>query len=97
MEAQMPFKSVLSVAYVGHRGYHAWQVYDINQVQAGTTQPALCRGVNINQLRPYKGYAAIQEEESTVNSMYNGLQLSWTRRYANGFMFGLSYTFSSEL
>ena len=97
MEAQMPLKSVLSVAYVGHRGYHAWQVYDINQVQAGTTQPnALAAGVNVNSLRPFKGYAAIQEEESTVNSIYNGLQLSWTRRYANGFMFGLSYTFSSS-
>jgi hypothetical protein len=96
MEAQMPLKSVLSVAYVGHRGYHAWQVYDINQAQAGALQAAPA-GTNINLLRPYKGYSAIQEEESTVNSSYNGLQLSWNRRYANGFMFGLSYTFSKSM
>ncbi len=95
LEAQMPLKSVLSVAYVGHRGYHAWQVYDINQVQAGTLQAN--PGVNINLLRPYKGYAAIQEEESTVNSLYDGFQLSWNRRFANGFMFGLSYTLSKSL
>ena len=95
LEAQMPLKSVLSVAYVGHRGYHAWQVYDINQVQAGTLQAY--PGVNINLLRPYKGYAAIQEEESTVNSLYDGFQLSWNRRFANGFMFGLSYTLSKSL
>ncbi len=95
VEAQMPLKSLLSVAYVGHRGYHAWQVYDINQVAAGTLQAN--PGVNVNLLRPYKGYAAIQEEESTVNSTYNGLQLSWTRSYANGFMFGLAYTYSKSM
>jgi hypothetical protein len=96
VEAQMPLKSVLSVAYVGHRGYHAWQVYDINQAPVGALQAAPT-GTNINLLRPYKGYAAIQEEESTVNSQYNGLQLSWNRRYANGFMFGLSYTYSKSM
>jgi hypothetical protein len=96
MEAQLPLKSVLSVAYVGHRAYHAWQVYDINQVQPGTVQ-SLPSGVSLNSLRPFKGYAAIQEEESVVNGMYNGLQVSWTRRFANGFMFGLSYTYSESL
>jgi hypothetical protein len=95
VEAQLPFKSTLSLAYVGHRGYHAWQVYDINQAQVGALQAN--PGVNINLLRPYKGYAAIQEEESTVNSLYNGFQLAWNRRYANGFMFGLSYTYSESL
>jgi hypothetical protein len=94
-ERQLPFNSVLSVAYVAHRGYHAWDVYDINQVQAGTLQAN--PGVNVNLLRPYKGYAAIQEEESGVNSMYNGLQLSFNRRFANGFMFGLSYTYSKSM
>jgi hypothetical protein len=94
-ERQLPLNSVLSVAYVGHRGYHAWDVYDINQVQAGTLQAN--PGVNVNLLRPFKGYAAIQEEESVVNSMYNGLQISWNRRFANGFMFGLSYTYSKSM
>ncbi len=94
-ERQLPLNSVLSVAYVAHRGYHAWDVYDINQVQAGTLQAN--PGVNVNLLRPFKGYAAIQEEESVVNSMYNAFQLSWNRRYANGFMFGFTYTLSKSM
>ncbi len=94
-ERQLPLNSVLSIAYVAHRGYHAWQVYDINQVQAGTLQAN--PGVNINRLRPFKGYAAIQEEESVVNSMYNSLQVSWNRRFTHGSMFGVSYTLSKSM
>ena len=72
VQRELPLNSVLSVGYVAHRGLHAWQVYDINQPSAGTLQAN--PGVNVNYLRPYKGFAAIQEEESTVNSMYNSLQ-----------------------
>lgn len=94
-QRQLPFSSVMSAAYVGHRGYHAWQVYDINQAPVGALDNS--PGTNINLLRPYKGYAAIQEEESTVNSMYNGLQLTWNRPFSNGFMFGFSYTYSKSM
>lgn len=94
-QRELPLNSTLSVAYVGHRGYHGWAVYDINQVPAGTLQAN--PGVNINQLRPYKGFAAIQEEESVVNSMYNGLQITWNRRFTAGSMFGVSYTFSKSM
>ncbi|HZQ53636.1 MAG TPA: carboxypeptidase regulatory-like domain-containing protein [Bryobacteraceae bacterium] len=93
-QRELFWNSTLSVAYVGHRGYHGWDVYDINQAPAGTLQAN--PGVNINRLRPYKGFAAIQEEESVVNSMYNGLQVSWNRRFTAGSMFGFSYTFSKS-
>ncbi len=94
-QRELPLSSVLSIAYVAHRGYHAWDVYDINQVQAGTRQAN--PGVNVNNLRPFKGYAAIQEEESGVNSMYNGLQVTWNRRFTAGSMFGFTYTFSKSM
>lgn len=93
-ERQLPLNSVLSVAYVGHRGYHGWDVYDINQVPAGTLQAN--PGVNINVLRPYKGFSVIQEEEPVVNSTYDGLQVNWNRRFASGFMFGVTYTYSKS-
>ena len=54
-------------------------------------------GVNVNYLRPYKGFAAIQEEESVVNSMYNSLQIAWNRRFKNGSMFGVTYTLSKSM
>ncbi|MGA8028382.1 MAG: TonB-dependent receptor, partial [Bryobacteraceae bacterium] len=94
-ERQTFWNTVLSVAYVGHRGIHGWDVYDINQPTVGAllANP----GMNVNQLRPYKGFAEIQEEESVVNSMYNGLQVSWNRRFTSGSMFGVSYTFSKSM
>jgi len=94
-QRELPLNSTLSIAYVAHRGYHAWDVYDINQVQTGTLQAN--PGVNINVLRPYKGYSAIQEEESVVNSMYNSLKVSWNRRFTAGSMFGVTYTLSKSL
>jgi hypothetical protein len=35
VQRQLPLHSVLTVAYVGHRGNHAWQVYDINEPTVG--------------------------------------------------------------
>jgi len=95
VERQLPIHSVLSVAYVGHRGTHGWQVYDINEPQVGAllANP----GVNVNALRPYKGFAAIQEEESVVNSTYKSFQLSWERRFTSGSSFGVSYTLSKSM
>jgi hypothetical protein len=89
-ERQMPLNSVLSIGYVGHRGLHGWQVYDINQPALNSVSP----GTSVNYVRPYKGFAEIQEEESNVNSMYNGLQISWNRRFSRGSSFGVSYTLS---
>jgi hypothetical protein len=91
-ERQMFLNSVVSVAYVGHRGLHGWQVYDINQPQAGT----VVNGVSATYVRPYKGFAAIQEEESVVNSTYNSLQISWNKRMSHGSSFSFSYTLSKS-
>jgi hypothetical protein len=95
LQQQLWLHTVLTVAYVAHRGTHGWQVYDINQPTVGAllANP----GINVNALRPYKGFAAIQEEESVVNSMYNGFQLSWERRFTGGSSFGVTYTLSKSM
>jgi hypothetical protein len=95
VQRELPLNSALSVGYVAHRGLHAWQVYDINQPGAGALQSN--PGVNVNYLRPYQGFAAIQEEESVVNSMYSSLQVAWNRRFTNGSMFGVTYTYSKSM
>jgi len=51
----------------------------------------------VNYLRPYAGFASIQEEENVASSMYNGLQIGWNRRFANGLAFGFAYTLSKSL
>jgi hypothetical protein len=95
VQRQLFLHSVLTAAYVGHRGINGWQVYDINEPTVGAllSNP----GMNVNQLRPYKGFAAIQEEESVVNSTYKAFQLTWERRYTNGSSFGLSYTLAKSM
>lgn len=93
-QRELPFQNVLSLAYVGHRGLHGWQVYDINQPQAGALQAN--PGVSANYLRPFKGFSAIQEEESVVNSMYHSFQLTVNRRFTNGFSYSLSYTLAKS-
>ncbi len=94
VQRQLPLKSTLEVAYIGRRGLHLPEVFDINQPTVGAllANP----GVNVNYLRPYKGFAAIQMEESTATSMYNALQVSWNRRFTNGFSYSFSYTLSKS-
>ncbi len=93
-QRQLFFKTTLSVAYVGGRGIHNWRVFDINQPTVGAQQAN--PGVNVNALRPYQGFAAIQQEQSNGKSRYNSLQISWQRNATN-FGFGVSYTLSKSM
>jgi hypothetical protein len=95
IERELPLNSVFSIAYVGARGLHNWRVFDINQPAVGALQAN--PGENVNYLRPYKGYAAIQQEKSNGSSEYDSLQVSWNRRFTAGSMFGFSYTFAKSL
>jgi hypothetical protein len=95
IERQLPLNSVLSIAYVGARGLHNWRVFDINQPAVGALQAN--PGISPNYLRPYKGYAAIQQEQSNGSSEYSSLQVSWNRRFTAGSMFGVSYTLARSL
>ena len=95
IERELPLNSVLSIAYVGARGLRNFRVFDINQPAAGALQAN--PGKNVNYLRPYKGYAAIQQEQSNGSSKYNSMQVSWNRRFTAGSLFGVSYTWSKSL
>jgi hypothetical protein len=95
IERELPLNSVMSIAYVGARGLRNFRVFDINQPTAGALQAN--PGKNVNYLRPYKGYAAIQQEQSNGSSVYSSLQVSWNRRFTAGSMVGVSYTWSKSL
>ncbi|HUB82360.1 MAG TPA: carboxypeptidase regulatory-like domain-containing protein [Bryobacteraceae bacterium] len=95
VQRKLFWQSLLSVAYVAHHGNHGWQVYDINQPSLSTVLAN--PGVSPSLLRPYKGFAAIQEEESVVNSMYNSLQVYWHKEFTNGSSFGVTYTLSKSM
>ena len=82
VERQLHANSVLSVAYVGRRGLHAQREADINQPTIATVLAN--PGVNLDALRPYKGYNSIRETDNVASSMYNSLQISWNKRFSKG-------------
>jgi hypothetical protein len=82
----------VEVGYVGRKSLHGQRERNINQLLPGTVQAN--PGVNVDFLRPYKGYATIRTTNNDANSWYNGLQISATQRYRAGLSFGASYTYS---
>ena len=97
VERELFWKSMLSVGYVARRGLHLQREADINQpTTAVVTNPAN-KGVNLNALRPYRGFGTIRETDNVANSMYNSLQVAWNRRFNNGLQFGASYTLSKSM
>jgi hypothetical protein len=95
IEKQLPYSTVLAVSYVGNTALHLDQTPNINQprpnaaVAAGT--------VNVNTVRPYKGYAAINYDIRSASANYNALQADARRRFKNGFLFEAAYTYSRAL
>jgi len=87
--------SVVSVGYVGRRGLHQQRESDINQPTVATVLAN--PGVNLDALRPYKGYNSIRETDNVANSTYKSLQLSWNKRFSKGLQFGAAYTFSKSM
>jgi hypothetical protein len=95
VERQTFWNTLLSVAYVGRRGLHGQREADINQPTIATVLAN--PGVNLDALRPYKGYNSIRETDNVASSIYNSLQLSWNRRFTHGFAFGVAYTLSKSM
>jgi hypothetical protein len=95
VEREFYLNSVLSVAYVGRRGLHLQREANINQPLPSVV--AANPGVNIDALRPYKGYNSIRETDNVASSRYNSLQVSWNRRLTKGLLFGFAYTLSKSL
>ena len=95
LERELFWKSLVSVSYVGRRGLHLQREADINQptVEVAAANP----GVNINAIRPYKGFGSIRQTDNVASSRYNSLQIAWNRRYSGGLMFGASYTYSKSM
>jgi hypothetical protein len=95
VERELFWKSLISVAYVGRRGLHLQREADINQptVEVAAANP----GVNINALRPFKGFGSIRQTDNIASSRYNALQVAWNRRYSGGLLFGASYTYSKSM
>ena len=95
VERELFWKSLLSVGYVGRRGLHLQREADINQPTIATVQAN--PGVNLNAVRPFKGFGSIRQTDNVANSKYNSLQVTWNRRFSGGLLFGASYTLSKSM
>jgi hypothetical protein len=97
VQQQLPFSVILDVGYVGNLARHLARTVNINQLPVGTRLNAPNSGINVNALRPYPGYASINERDQGDNSNYNALQITASRRMGSGFSISGNYTFSRAL
>ena len=74
VQQQLPGRhSSASIAYVGARGLHNWDVFDINQARRLVLSPTI-RASTLTHLRPYQGLTSIQQAQSGVSEFYHSLQ-----------------------
>jgi hypothetical protein len=95
---------VLDTAYVGSVGKHLLQRRNLNAVPYGarflpsSTDPTTGNTpLPDNFLRPLPGYTDIIYTEMAGSSNYHSLQTQLNRRFTQGLMFGVSWTWSKAL
>lgn len=95
----------LDIGYYGNVGRHLLGIEDINQPLPGAYVKALAPyGVTppvsygttpqLNYIRPYRGYDAINSQRTAFSSNYNGLQATLKKRLGHNSVLKVSYTYS---
>jgi len=91
-------KSVVAdVSYVGTKGTHLSDTRNINQPFPAGAAQVLAGTANVNQVRPYLGYANINQYSNGANSNYNSLQASLRTDSFHGLTLQASYTYSHAI
>jgi hypothetical protein len=104
----VPFNSVVDVSYTGQHSYNTQSTVNLNSIDLGAAyvtqyqDPTLTpNGVatslvntNPNQVRFYRGYANMTQNQPYGWRTYHGLLVSWTRRLKDGYSFGFTDTIS---
>ena len=88
--------TVLEAAYVGTKGTHLLGDIDFNQPTLAA-RLAAAPGTDVNAIRPYQGFGAINDRATVYTSNYNSLQVSLNRRFSKGLTLELGYTWSKLL
>ncbi len=98
LQRELPHGIFAEAAYVGNLGRHLIRQPDINQPTFEQLQANIPPGpnVNVNALRPYKGYTAIRMRLSDATSNYHGMQLYAAKRQGD-LLLTTSYTWSKVL
>jgi hypothetical protein len=98
LQRELPYGIFAEAAYVANLGRHLIRQPDINQPTFEQLRANIPPGpnVNVNALRPYKGYTAIRMRLSDATSNYHGMQLYAAKRKGDLLM-TTSYTWSKVL
>lgn len=86
-------EAILDVAYVGSRGSHLMRPYNLNDAPPR----AATAGVHVNAVRPFAGYGAITQRETSASSAYHSLQVKFNRRLSGKFSVSTAYTLSKSI
>jgi len=94
LQRELPKKVTLTVAYLGNKATHLHVSQQVNQA---VFVPGSSTSGNVDSRRIYQGFQTIESIQSTANSSYQSLQVSWNRRFENGLTFLGSYVFSKAI
>ena len=109
IQRQLPKGVTFDVAYVGTKGTHLQGIVDLNQAYPGV---ALAAGLhapngntifttaddpNINAVRPYLGFNAINTIETAFDSNYHSLQVQVRKNFGAAGLISGAYTYSKNL
>ena len=84
----------LEFAYVGTKGTHLAQNFDLNEPGAATAATGAASTSNEQARRPYAGIAVLSTEAPIGYSNYSGLQINYHHRLAGGVDLNSSFAYS---
>ena len=86
IEQQLDAKTAMTLAYVGTKGTHLSTFYDVNRAAYDT-----------DGVQPYPGLGTVPVNDTSGNSIYNGLHAQVERRLSKGIQFFGAYTWSHAI
>ncbi len=105
-ETRLDKDTALTIGYLGLRGLRLTRIRDINQFPYQVQQARYADGTPVSffrrpgttaPLRPNRAFGRISYIESAADSIYHGVFLQISRRYARNFQVQASYTFSKVI
>ncbi len=111
VQQQLTPSTVFDIGYYGNLGRHLIGVVDVNMPHAldFTKIPGYCAGrpapctfngldyQQLNYVRPYRGFDAINLFSTVFTSNYNGLQMQFQKQFSASSLVVLNYTWSHDL
>ncbi|HWB87507.1 MAG TPA: carboxypeptidase regulatory-like domain-containing protein [Bryobacteraceae bacterium] len=104
IQRSIGFSTVVTAGYVGNTARHLLEVRNLNTLPYGArflpqnqdaTNPG--RPLPDSLLAPIPGYGTVSLAENSGSSNYNALEVTANRRFAKGFQFGVSWTWSKAM